>query len=306
MTLGIRVLARAKLTLSLRVLGRRPDGFHDLEALVVSLEEPYDVVSLRLRPAFGVALRLSGRALSQVPADETNLAVRAARVLLDLVDAEAVGGAWAAAGLEVSLHKGIPSGAGLGGGSADAAATLSGGARLLGLPLDDDSLGRLGARLGSDVPFCITGGAAWMRGRGEIVDRVAPIGHLPLVVVVPPFSVSTKAVYEAWDRLGGVMAVRKCPPPAAVKGLLPEGLANDLEPAAEAVEPRLRPFREAVESIAGRPAIMAGSGSAYVVPATIPGQAPVLATELSTALEGVAVFATRPVARGVEPQGPLA
>jgi 4-diphosphocytidyl-2-C-methyl-D-erythritol kinase len=304
-TVGVRVLARAKLTLSLRVLGRRPDGYHDLEALVVSLEEPYDVVSLRLRPAFGVALRLSGRSLSDVPADETNLAVRAARVLLDAVDREAVGGAWAAAGLEVSLHKGIPPKAGLGGGSADAAATLSGGSRLLGLHLDDDSLGRLGAGLGSDVPFCIVGGTAWMRGRGEVVDRLPPIGHLPLVVVVPSFGVSTKEVYEAWDRLGGVSAERRCPPPPAVEGLLPRGLGNDLEPAAEAVEPRLRPFREAVEAIAGRPAVMAGSGSAYVVPAAAPGQAAALATEIGMALEGTAVFATRPVARGVEPQGAL-
>jgi 4-diphosphocytidyl-2-C-methyl-D-erythritol kinase len=304
-TLGVRVLARAKLTLSLRVLGRRADGFHDLEALVISLEDPYDVVSLRLRPSFGVALRLSGRATSEVPADDTNLAVRAARLLLDVVDTEAVGGAWAAAGLEVSVHKGIPAGAGLGGGSADAAATLSGGSRLLGLRLDDDSLARLGARLGSDVPFCIAGGTAWMRGRGEVVDRLAPIGHLPLVVVVPPFGVSTKSVYDAWDRLGGVRAERTCPPPPAVKGLVPEGLGNDLEPAAEAVEPRLRPFREAVEAIAGRPAVMAGSGSAYVVPAAAPGQAASLATELSMALEGAAVFATRPVARGVEPQGRL-
>jgi 4-diphosphocytidyl-2-C-methyl-D-erythritol kinase len=304
-TLGVRVLARAKLTLSLRVLGRRPDGFHDLEALAVSLEEPYDVVSLRLRPAFGVALRLSGRTTSEVPADDTNLAVRAARLLLDVVDTEAVGGAWAAAGLEISLHKGIPSGAGLGGGSADAAATLSGGSRLLGLSLDDDSLGRLGARLGSDVPFCIAGGTAWMRGRGEVVDRLPPIGHLALVVVVPPFGVSTKGAYEAWDRLGGVSAKRMCPSPPAVEALLPDGLGNDLEPAAEAIEPRLRPFREAVEAIAGRPAFMAGSGSAYVVPAAAPGQAVTLATELSTALEGAAVFATRSVARGVEPQGTL-
>jgi 4-diphosphocytidyl-2-C-methyl-D-erythritol kinase len=304
-TLGVRVLARSKLTLSLRVLGRRPDGFHDLEALVVSLEEPYDVVSLRLQPTFGVTLRLSGRATSEVPADDTNLAVRAARMLLDVVDTEAAGDAWAAAGLEVSLHKGIPPGAGLGGGSADAAATLSAGSRLLGLDLDDDTLGRLGARLGSDVPFCIAGGTAWMRGRGEELDRLPPVGRLPLVVVVPPFGLSTKAVYQAWDGLGGVKAERTCPPPPAVEDLLPGGLGNDLEPAAEAVEPRLRPFRHALEAIAGRPAVMAGSGSAYVVPAASAGQAAALTSDLSAALEGASVFATRPVARGIESQGAL-
>jgi 4-diphosphocytidyl-2-C-methyl-D-erythritol kinase len=303
MTRDVRVLARAKLTLSLRVLGRRPDGFHDLEALVVSLEEPYDAVSLRLRPTLGVALRLSGRGSAEVPADDTNLAVRAARMLLDTVEEEAAGGAWAAAGLEVSLHKGIPPGAGLGGGSADAAATLSAGSRLLGLDLDDDTLGRLGARLGSDVPFCITGGTAWIRGRGEEVDRLPPLGPLPLVVVVPPFALSTRAVYEAWDRLGGAKGERACPPPPAVEDLLPGGLGNDLEPAAEAVEPRLRPFRQAVEAVAARPAVMAGSGSAYVVAAASAGQAAALARDLSTALPGAAVFATRPVTRGIESQG---
>jgi 4-diphosphocytidyl-2C-methyl-D-erythritol kinase len=88
-----------------------------------------------------------------------------------------------------------------------------------------------------------------------------------------------------------------------VEDLLPGGLGNDLEPAAEAVEPRLRPFRQAVEVVAARPAVMAGSGSAYVVAAASADQAAVLARDLSAALPGAAVFATRPVARGIESQG---
>ena len=138
----VRVIARAKLTLSLRVLGLRPDGYHELEALVVSLRDPHDVVGLRIQAPFGVRVRLSGRAVAGVPADETNLAARAARLLLDAAADGEDPGPWAASGLDLSLHKTIPAGAGLGGGSADAAGTLVGGARLLGLRSDAATPGR--------------------------------------------------------------------------------------------------------------------------------------------------------------------
>ena len=180
MSRDVRVVARAKLTLSLRVLGRRPDGFHDLEALVVSLRDPHDVVGLRIQPPFGVRVRLSGRAVIGVPLDHSNLAARAAHLLLEMAAEGEDAGPWAASGLDISLHKSIPAGAGLGGGSADAAGTLVGGARLLGLSLDTAALAALGASLGSDVPFCVAGGAAWMRGRGEILEPVAlPVEATP-------------------------------------------------------------------------------------------------------------------------------
>jgi 4-diphosphocytidyl-2C-methyl-D-erythritol kinase len=374
----VRVVARSKLTLSLRVLGRRPDGFHDLEALVVSLRDPHDVVGLRIQPPFGVRVRLSGRAVIGVPLDETNLAARAARLLLEMAADGEDPGPWAASGLDVSLHKTIPAGAGLGGGSADAAGTLVGGARLLGLKLDTAALAALGASLGSDVPFCVAGGAAWMRGRGEILEPLAlPVGAAPpaapglaqlrasrslfdpspvvaappessgsaggpgrspvptppgasrlpaappppgpsaatpwpgepeppagvaLVVAVPPFSLATAAVYRAWDELGGPSSTRAVPLPEGLAGLgLPDQLVNDLEPAAEHVEPRLRPFREALESLAGAPALLAGSGSAYVVPVPSPARAAVVATQASVELRATA-FATGLATRGVEAQ----
>ncbi|MGH9042693.1 MAG: hypothetical protein ACRDZ3_20960, partial [Acidimicrobiia bacterium] len=142
-----RVLARAKLTLSLRVLGRRPDGFHDLDALVVSLEDPHDVLGICLHPTAETFLwPLSGRAAAGVPAGADNLAVRAARRILEV--AGDGGGAFAGAGLEILLHKEIPAGAGLGGGSADAAATLVAGDRLLDLELEPAALRALAAELG--------------------------------------------------------------------------------------------------------------------------------------------------------------
>ena len=371
MTRDVRVLARAKLTLSLRVLGRRPDGYHELEGLVVSLRDPHDVVGLRIQAPFGVRVRLSGRAVIGVPADDTNLAARAARLLLEAAAEGEDPGPWAASGLDISLHKSIPAGAGLGGGSADAAGTLVGGARLLGLGLDTAALAALSASLGSDVPFCVVGGAAWMRGRGEIIEPLPPLpvlpspsvsvaspappgpsgpaavsaprwpagipapprsptppgaarlpsaspppdpsagspwpvdpepGGLALVVAVPPFPLATPAVYRAWDDLGGPSSTRAVPLPEGLAGLgLPDHLVNDLEPAAEHLEPRLRPFRQGLEALAGAPALLAGSGSAYVVPVASPAQAAVVATQAGVDLRATA-FATGLAARGVEAQ----
>jgi 4-diphosphocytidyl-2C-methyl-D-erythritol kinase len=370
------VVARAKLTLSLRVLGLRPDGYHELEALVVSLREPHDVIGLRIQAPFGVRVRLSGRAVVGVPVDDTNLAARAARLLLEAAAEGEDPGPWAASGLDISLHKTIPAGAGLGGGSADAAGTLIGGARLLGLGLDTAALAALGASLGSDVPFCVAGGAAWMRGRGEILEPLPALaaaarrpvpadpsvprgsdpsmssgssapsgvlvppgsssssavpappgpsrlpapapppgpfggspwpadpepGGLSLVVAIPPFPLATPAVYRAWDELGGPSATRAVPLPEGFAGLgLPERLVNDLEPAAEHVEARLRPFREALEALAGAPALLAGSGSAYVVAVASPALAAVVATQAGVELRATA-FATGLAARGVETQ----
>ncbi|HEV7535899.1 MAG TPA: hypothetical protein VGP90_09710, partial [Acidimicrobiia bacterium] len=187
----------------------------------------------------------------------------------------------------------------------DAAATIVGGARLLGLTLPPPALAALGASLGSDVPFCVIGGAAWMRGRGEIIETFPAdpgIGGLSLVVAVPPFPLSTPAVYRAWDELGGPRSGRAVPLPSGLAGLgLPDHLVNDLEPAAEHVEPRLRPFREALEALSGAPALLAGSGSAYVVAVTSPARAAVVATQAGAELRAMA-FATGLAARGVEAQ----
>ena len=109
------------------------------------------------------------------------------------------------------LRKRIPAGAGLGGGSADAAAALVAVRRLLELALDDDELHALALKLGSDVPFCLRGGAAWMRGRGERIEPVDLPSGLPFLVAIPPFRLPTPAVYATWDELGGPRATRAVP-----------------------------------------------------------------------------------------------
>ncbi len=294
----LRALARAKLTLSLRVTGRRADGYHDLEALVISLADPHDVLTVHLHPTPEVLVSTSGPAARGIPAGRNNFDNLAARAALALMRAVDDSGPFAAAGLEINLHKEIPAGAGLGGGSADAAAVLRAGDRLLDLGLDSAALQGLAAGLGSDVPFCVGGGTAWMRGRGEVINPLPALGSLTLVVVAPGFAVSTAAVYAAWDDLGGPRSERPVPAPPALAGLLPGGLANDLEPAAEAVEPRLRPFREALEDLARAPALLAGSGSAQAVLVADPERATALAREVRFRL-GVRAWATRPCETGV-------
>jgi 4-diphosphocytidyl-2-C-methyl-D-erythritol kinase len=247
----LELIAPAKLTLSLRILGRRADGFHDLEALTVSIDAPYDALSVRPGPP-GVRLEVSGPARIGVPLGDDNLVVRAAgSVLPD------------DAGLAVVLRKQIPPGSGLGGGSSDAAALLRVCAETFAL--DPAVVAAAAASIGSDVPFCLHQGPAWMRGRGEVIDPVTLVSPLHVLVVVPPFPISTAAVYRSWDELGGPASTRTIEAPGAVAHLAGE-LVNDLEPAAERVAPGLAPFREALETAAGAPALLAGSGSACWIP----------------------------------------
>src|SRR5262245_28657853 len=213
--------AFAKLTLSLRVTGTRADGYHELDAVMVSIDEPRD--TLTIRPASRKTLIGTGPFAAGVPVDATNLAWRAADACGTAVD--------------IALHKGIPSGAGLGGGSADAAAVL--------VALGADVA--LAPALGADVAFCMQGGRARVRGIGDVVEPVEP-QPLSIVVATPPFRCATAEVYRAWDELGG-----------------PRDDVNDLQPAAQHVEPRLAAFRREVEAAAGAPAILAGSGSSYAV-----------------------------------------
>lgn len=268
------LLAPAKLTLSLRVLGTRPDGFHDLEALTVSIDTPYDTLAIEPGPP-GVRLDVTGPAAAGVPDGDENLVARAAQAVLP-----------DGAGLQIRLRKHIPSGAGLGGGSSDAAAVLHVCADRFGIR--PEVVARVAAGLGSDVPFCLHGGPAWMRGRGEVIEALTLPEAIRVLVVVPPFAIETAAVYRAWDELGGPRSDRVLPPPDGLSHLIAE-LVNDLEPAAAHVEPRLGPFREALEAAVGAPALLAGSGSACWIPFDNPEARKQAANRVESKL-GVAAF----------------
>ncbi len=251
----VRVRAFAKLTLSLHITATRPDGYHELDATMVSIDEPYD--SLVITPAARTSMTIDGPFAAGVPADATNLAWRAADAC--------------AATVHIALHKGIPNGAGLGGGSADAAAVLS--------ALEGDPT--LAATLGADVPFCLQGGFAHVGGIGDEL-RAGAVPSLSVVVATPEFGCSTAAVYRAWDALGG-----------------PHAEVNDLEAAAEDVEPRLARFRGAVESAAGAPAVLAGSGSSYAVVFEDRAEADAARARVQAAVAG-SVWLASTVAVGVQ------
>lgn len=218
--------AHAKLTLSLRITGVRDDGYHLIEAEMVTLSL---TDSVTIDP-HGTGTTASGPYADGVPLDDDNLVTRALR----LAGRQHAG---------VHLHKRIPHGGGLGGGSADAAAVL----RWAGWTGTADELERA-ARLGADIAFCLVGGRARVRGIGEIVE---PLPHLDRAVtlVIPPVRVSTPAAYRAWDDLGGPTA----PGP------------NDLEPAAIAVVPELARWRDRIGDATGRSPVLAGSGATWFV-----------------------------------------
>jgi 4-diphosphocytidyl-2-C-methyl-D-erythritol kinase len=215
------LLAPAKLTFTLRITGVRADGYHLIDAEMATLDLA-DELHVE-RGASG--LEVTGPYAGGVPRDETNLVARALRRV----------GITA----RVRIVKRIPHGGGLGGGSADAAAVL----RWAGVT--DPAVA---AELGADVPFCLVGGRARVRGIGEDIE---PLPFEPRVVtlVVPPVHVSTPAAYRAWDDLGG---------PVGDAG-------NDLEPAAVAVEPRLGQWRDRIADVVAERPRLAGSGATWFV-----------------------------------------
>ena len=248
---GLTVHAPAKLNLTLDVLSKRDDGFHELETLMVSVDW-YD--TLTFAPAEAFSLTVTGAA--GVPTDGRNLVTRAARLL--------AGATGAGGGAAVTLHKRIPHEAGLGGGSSDAAAALLGLNDLWGCGLGGDDLSVLAAELGSDVPFFLCGRPAGVaRGRGETVRSVAPRCGLHAVVAKPPVGLSTPAVFAAW---GGREAA--CGTDAAVAALgggrcdaVAAGVGNHLDGPASELEPVLAAERAAFAA-AGLPrSCLSGSGT---------------------------------------------
>ena len=215
----IVVEAPAKLTLSLRILGQRADGYHLIDAEMVALDW-HD--TLTIDPS-STGLSAAGPYATGLPLGRTNLVSKALQLL----------GRTAA----VHIHKALPPGGGLGGGSADAAAVLRWGGYA--------DLGGA-ARLGADVAFCLVGGRARVRGIGELVEPL-PFEPIDVTLVVPPMSVSSQRVYAAWDHLDGPRS---------------DG-DNDLEPAAINAFPELATWRDRIHEAAGIAPTLAGSGATW-------------------------------------------
>lgn len=234
--------AFAKVNLSLRVGALRGDGLHSIQSLAQSVDWA-DAVTLT--PADSDELIVHG---ADLPADETNLAWRAVERMRP--------GASPAVRLE--LDKSIAVAAGLGGGSADAAVSLALAAEVFGRSVDDAVAAAPG--LGSDVPFCLSGGCAVVEGVGEIVSYHPTPSDYALAVVVPPFELATPGVYSTWDRMDGPSGpeIRARYLPVSVRDHAP--LVNDLTPAAILLMPELGDWISDLRSSWGTAVAMSGSG----------------------------------------------
>ncbi|MDO8588338.1 MAG: 4-(cytidine 5'-diphospho)-2-C-methyl-D-erythritol kinase [Armatimonadota bacterium] len=243
----------AKLNIALDVLDKRPDGYHNIESVIQSISL-HDHLSMIKREDGVVTVTTTDPA---VPAGPGNLAYRAAVIYLEACGLDS--------GVDIEIEKLIPVEAGLGGGSSNGAAALVGLNELHGRPLGHEDLRRLAARLGSDAPFFLFGGAAIVSGRGEIVNELPDIS-LDYVVVKPDFGVSTA---QAYARLDDEKRSPRYASRAIVDAVLEgdrrkvtENMANDFERVVESERPEIARIKARLLSLGADGAMLAGSGSA--------------------------------------------
>ncbi len=256
----MQISAYAKINLGLDIIGKRPDGYHDVNMVMQTIDLS-DEITLEAIPEISGNSEEGSILVTcsddSIACDESNLAYKAARLLFtefSITD-----------NLEIDIKKNIPVAAGLGGGSADAAAVLRGVNEFFGLELSDEELMERGARIGADIPFLINGGTASAEGIGE---RILPLGAphgLQVIVAVPDIRVSTKEIYEAYDREG-----YNGPRPdidnlkAAIEmddiGCIPEFLGNVLENITIPKYPVIARIKDIMMSNGAAGALMSGSG----------------------------------------------
>jgi len=250
------VFAPAKVNLVLRVLDRRADGFHNLWSLMQTVRLEDEIVIRLNQDHAEIRLRCDDSSLST---DQTNLVYRAAEAMLRR--------SGRTIGTDIALTKRIPMGAGLGGGSSDAAATIVGLNRLLGLGWSAEDMAAVGQTLGSDVPFFFFAPAAVVRGRGEQVSPVTIFGSRWAVLVNPGFSVETKWAYQ--ELSSGRAEVRDL---SAVHEALGqeqelswervlEATENDFEPPVFRAHPRLCAIKQDLLNSGAEAALLSGSGA---------------------------------------------
>lgn len=275
--------AYAKVNLALVVNSPSADGYHPIRGLFqsVSLADTIEITD-----AEHDEIVVSN---DEVPSDDTNIAWTALDAMRRVRRFSAP--------MRLSITKRIPTGAGLGGGSADAAAVI-------GLMADHPMIEwttahEIAASLGSDVPFSLVGGTAVVRGRGELIDQIEPLTGFALVIVVPPFPLLTPAVFKEWDRLDGPVgdAMNDAHLPPVLRA--GEPMRNDLLPAAVSLEPRLGDWMDEIGSTLGLPVSMTGSGSGLFVYFATADEATDAA--LSLAVPARAIEAVTCVGRGWEP-----
>ncbi|MBC7221612.1 4-(cytidine 5'-diphospho)-2-C-methyl-D-erythritol kinase [Candidatus Bipolaricaulota bacterium] len=270
----LTILAYAKLNLFLRVTGRREDGYHLLQSLFCAVDLADEIVLEALPRGIELA------APPELGPVERNLAYRAACLLLEGTEL----------GVGITLKKKIPPGAGLGGGSSDAAAVLVGLNTLYGLGKSNEELMALGAKLGADAPFFFGKSPAWVEGIGERVYPAKISVPPAFLLVIPPFSCATEKVYKAFDELGI---------PLSSPGPLPRvpPFVNDLWPAAAHLYPELSRLRAMLEEVPSLGVGMSGSGSTLFLAFSSLDEAEKARAELSGRLQA-RLHVARPVEAG--------
>lgn len=276
----VRVRAPGKVNLSLAVGALAPDGYHPL-ATVFQAVSLYEDVTARASDRF--ELTVAGPFADGVPTDETNLAIRAARLLAEQVGIDD--------GVHLHVHKGVPVAGGMAGGSADAAAALVACDALWQTGLSRETLADLAARLGSDVPFALLGHTAIGTGRGHLLTPAMTRGEYHWVFAIRTQGLATPAVYAAFDRISGAAA--EAEPQADLElmqalragdpGALGVALRNDLEPAAIELAPELTETLAVAHDAGALGAIVSGSGPTVAALARGAKHALVIAAGLTAA-----------------------
>lgn len=249
---ALHLSAPAKINLYLHVIGRHADGYHLIDSLVV-FARLADVIELELSPDFTIASEGPFADASGPP--EENLALKAARALAAAANVSS--------GARIRVTKNIPAAAGLGGGSADAAAALTGLMRLWDVPDDSVDLASIGLQIGADVPACLAGRPVFVGGIGDEISDAPPLPPAGLLLVNPGIAVSTASVFAG--RRGGISAAARfdaAPGSAAVLADLLEVRSNDLTEAACRLAPVIDDVLAAIRSAPGcRLARMSGAGA---------------------------------------------
>ncbi len=246
-------LAKAKINLTLDVLEKRPDGFHEVEMIMQTIDLT-DQMIFSSRDDTQITIECD---VSYVPTDERNLAYKAAALLQRKFSVDQ--------GVNIVLHKKIPVSAGLAGGSSNAAATLRGLNQLWGLHLSTETLMELAAEIGSDVPFCVLGGGtAIARGRGEKIEPIQKAPPMTILLAKPQLSVSTAVIYQNFspeqvkrrpDTQMMVQAIREQDPRKIC-----DGLGNVLETVTLGIHPEVDKLKEQMKNFGADGVLMSGSG----------------------------------------------
>ncbi len=294
MSAALRLFCPAKLNLYLRICGRRADGYHLLETLLQPIDLGDDLVARRLPGGLSLSITADD-ARDLLPVTDDNLVLRAARAYLAATGIQH--------GFAFHVHKRIPHGGGLGGGSSDAAAALRLCNALSGDRIDAAALYALARPLGADVPFFLGSGAQWGSGVGDELEPHA-VAPLHFTLLVPPFGCPTAAVYKNfaanWNQAFDAASIR-CVRDSYHNDFASRRFVNDLAAAAERVRPELTQLRHRAEAL-GVFTAMTGSGSTLFATADSAASARLDRQRLAPLLaDGVRLLAARSVAGAFEP-----